>query len=349
MFLFRKPMDMFSFRKPFILTLRAGIPLNIALLLGFLYAKPFVSISSIIKPAVFMFLSNMLLFYILFIVNFYIIQRNRKLWKNLTLSIFISVPLTVVLSSVFSDFLFLLTTDNSSTLKGYIIINIIKDLVVFMIVQISTLLVYLTKKEQDTAIDHEKLIADNIRTRYEVLKSQVDPHFIFNSLNTLDGLIGMNDESAHEYLHNFSSAFRYVISNKEIIYLEKELAFTKSYAQMMKIRYGDNFRIEYHIDEKYNIWLIMPISLQLLVENAVKHNVVSKNSPLLITIETTPNDTIRVKNGVNTKKEPERGEGIGLANLTERYRLLYKKEIEIIQTDIFCVEIPLIKEITNNS
>ena len=113
---------------------------------------------------------------------------------------------------------------------------------------------------------------------------------------------------------------------------------------MIKIRYGDNFRIEYNIDEKYLSWFIMPISLQLLVENAVKHNKLSKNTPLILSIETTPNDTIRVKNNLNLKKEPEQGEGTGLANLTDRYRLLIQKEIMITKTDVFCVEIPLLKQ-----
>ena len=89
----------------------------------------------------------------------------------------------------------------------------------------------------------------------------------------------------------------------------------------------------------------MPISLQLLVENAVKHNVISNKYPLIITIETTPNDTIRVNNKIRHKSDDEPGEGIGLANLTERYKLLFQKEIVITQGENFCVEIPLIKQL----
>ena len=89
----------------------------------------------------------------------------------------------------------------------------------------------------------------------------------------------------------------------------------------------------------------MPFSLQLLVENAVKHNVISTKHPLVLTIETTANDTIRVQNVIQPKKEPEQGEGIGLANLRERYELLFQKEVMITITDLFTVEIPLIKEL----
>jgi LytS/YehU family sensor histidine kinase len=180
-----------------------------------------------------------------------------------------------------------------------------------------------------------------------VLKNQVDPHFLFNSLNTLDGLIGMDDDRAHEYVQNLSQVFRYAIGNKEIARLDEELNFTESYALLMKIRYGENIQIQYNIEEKYRLWYIMPISLQLLVENAIKHNVISSKHPLVITIETTPNDSIRVLNAIQLKKEAEPGEGIGLANLTERYELLFQKEVSITITDIFSVEIPLIKELAD--
>jgi LytS/YehU family sensor histidine kinase len=200
-------------------------------------------------------------------------------------------------------------------------------------------------ERQQTLLENERLIADNIRIRYEVLKNQVDPHFLFNSLNTLDGLIGMDTDKAHEYVQHLSQVFRYAISNKEIMYLKEELNFTESYAHLMKIRYGENFQIQYDIDEKYKTWYIMPISLQLLVENAVKHNVISTKYPLVLTIETTSNDTIRVRNAIQLKKEAEQGEGIGLANLRERYELLFQKEVSITMTDVFCVEIPLIKEL----
>ena len=117
----------------------------------------------------------------------------------------------------------------------------------------------------------------------------------------------------------------------------------------MKIRYGDNLQIQYNIDEKYRNYFIVPVSLQLLVENAIKHNVISSRHPLLITIETTPQDTIRVLNAIQPKSGVEHGEGIGLANLTERYEILFQKEVVIKKTDVFCVEIPLIKQQTDNT
>ena len=150
-------------------------------------------------------------------------------------------------------------------------------------------------------------------------------------------------------MQNLSQVFRYTIGNKEITHLNDELDFTSSYAQLMKIRYGDNLQIQYNIDEKYRNYFIVPVSLQLLVENAIKHNVISSRHPLIITIETTPHETIRVQNAIQPKSGVEHGEGIGLANLTERYEILFQKEVVIKKTDVFCVEIPLIKQQTDNT
>jgi sensor histidine kinase YesM len=343
-YLTNKKTNPFSNKNAFILSIRLSIPFNAIMLLGIFYSTN-IALRLMIAPIMYMILSNILLFYILLVFNFNIIQRKWTPKNQFIVLILGNIAISVVLSLIFSNLLFLFASDSLLVKKGYIVINIIKDLVVVMMAQITTLLAYSSKKELESAIVHERLITENIRTRYEVLKGQVDPHFIFNSLNTLDGLIGVNDEGAHGYLQNFSSVFRYVLNNKEITHLSDELTFTESYATLMKIRYGDNFRMEYHIDEKYKAWFIMPISLQLLVENAIKHNVISKNSPLLVNIETTSNDTIRVKNVINLKKEPEQGEGIGLANLTDRYNLLFHKEVLITQTDVFSVEIPLIKQL----
>jgi len=336
-----KSLNSFSNKQALLLALRISIPFNAILLLGVFYNSN-IALKDIVVPVITMFLGNVFLFFILFVFNFYIVQRKWKAKRHFFFLFFGTIAISVVLSIAFSSLH--ITTANQSNIKEYFVFNMVKDLVVVMIVQIITLLAVMSQREKDAAVEHERFRTENIRIRYEVLKSQIDPHFIFNSLNTLDGLIGNNDEGAHNYLQDFSSVFRYVINNKEIIQLSDELDFTKSYATMIKIRYGDNFRIEYNIDEKYLSWFIMPISLQLLVENAVKHNKLSKNTPLILSIETTPNDTIRVKNNLNLKKEPEQGEGTGLANLTDRYRLLIQKEIMITKTDVFCVEIPLLKQ-----
>jgi LytS/YehU family sensor histidine kinase len=211
------------------------------------------------------------------------------------------------------------------------------------IVFVSTLSISTFIRNQQTRVENQRLIAENIRNRYEALKHQLDPHFLFNSLNTLDGLIGFDDEKAHQYLQNLSSTFRYTIQNKEITTLKDELNFVETYAYLMKIRYGDNLRIRYAVDEKYHAYYIMPVSLQLLLENAMKHNVIDDRHPLTIHVETTESETVRVSNSIQPKINAEAGEGIGLANLVERYRLLFGMDVVITKTGVFAVEIPLIK------
>jgi sensor histidine kinase YesM len=325
------------------LSLAISIFLNAIMFLGYTYNKSFGQVNGL--RLLFGFFSDFSLFYLLYIFNFRTILQNWKksikVWMIFVGSMFIAIILSLFFSKCAIQFLPAITfSDNFQ-----IITNLIKDSIVYIIVLLSTSLLYSIDQGQKTLLENERLIADNIRIRYEALKNQVDPHFLFNSLNTLDGLIGMNDDKAHEYVAHLSTVFRYAIGNKEIMHLDEELDFTDSYAHLMNIRYGDNFQIRYIISEKYRNWFIMPISLQLLVENAIKHNIISTKHPLFITIETTPNDTIRVMNAIQLKNEIEPGEGIGLANLTERYQLLFQKEIVITQTDVFCVEIPLIKHL----
>jgi len=325
------------------LSITTSITLSLIMILGYVYNKDLKLPNE--YSLIHIFLSNFIVTYMVFLFSFHIIQKR---WSNRARTftlIFGSFLLMSVLSFLFSESAYKLVHRNDIPFSLLIILNLIKDSIVVIIVLLTTVLLNTLNERQLAQLENEKLIAENIRIRYEVLKNQVDPHFLFNSLNTLDGLIAMNQDKAHEYVQNLSSVFRYAISNKEVLHLNEELEFTESYASLMKIRYGDNFQIQYHIDEKYLSWFVMPISLQLLVENATKHNIISTKYPLIMTIETTPHDTIQVKNNIRLKTDAEPGEGIGLANLTERYQLLFQKEIVITKTEDFCVEIPLIKEL----
>ena len=338
-----RPFQPFTNRSAIVLSLCIGGILNSIMFLGYVYIKD--QESGAASRLIYTFLTNIVVMYVLYKFCFTVVQQKVKKAGRFGITILGSVVIAVLLSLVISKCYALFFQTNPYMINLYYITNLIKDLIITIIVLLSTFLLYTVSERQQTLLENERLIADNIRIRYEVLKNQVDPHFLFNSLNTLDGLIGMDTDKAHEYVQHLSQVFRYAISNKEIMYLNEELNFTESYAHLMKIRYGENFQIQYNIDEKYKTWHIMPFSLQLLVENAVKHNVISTKHPLVLTIETTANDTIRVQNAIQLKKEPEQGEGISLANLRERYELLFQKEVLITITDVFDVEIPLIKEL----
>jgi len=334
---------LFSNGRAIKLSISTSIILNAVLIIGYIYNKN--SGLFDLEKLIFSFASNLIMFYLLFAFNFHIILRNMKRASKFWIAFFGSLLIAGTLSLISNELTSYLKIDFNIPHNFILIVNSMRDLIVVIIVLLTTYLLYSISEHQRTLIENEKLISENIRIRYEVLKNQVDPHFLFNSLNTLDGLIAIDTSRAHDYVQNLSSVFRYSIGNKEITHLDDELNFTESYADLMKIRYGDNLKVVYDIDNKFRTYYIMPISLQLLVENAIKHNVISNKQPLVVHIESTLYDTIKVWNAIQPKKEAEPGEGIGLANLTERYNLLFQKEIQITSTDIFCVEIPLIKQL----
>jgi len=298
------------------------------------------------------FCCNVILYYLLFRLNFRIILSSTKL-RNTSL---IAITGTILFCFLFSPILTRLQwvalgiTGKWFPMADFIIFNLTKDLILGITVILVTRYIYANYRREQAIIANQKLIEENIRTRYEALKNQLDPHFLFNSLNTLNGLIGIDDEKAQEYVDNLSSVFRYTLNNKSTQTLDEELRFVESYVALLKIRYGKNLIVKYDIDEQYRDSEIMPVSIQLLVENAVKHNVISNNVPLTIDVFTTPNNGVMVSNRINHKFEEGINNGVGLANLADRYMILFKKSITINNTDgIFSVEIPLMSIVKNEN
>lgn len=295
------------------------------------------------------FAINVISYFAIFSFQFSIFNKkwkfNKKLWVSITCSILI-----VFLFVAFVAFIsYILGTNPNHGENIAVFPNIFFMLAFAIVVSTMTVLLtylfYVNGEREKTIIENQKLLTENIRSRYETLKSQINPHFLFNSLNTLNGLIGLNDDKAKDFLQQLSFVFRYSIQNRENTTLDDELVFIKAFCILMNIRYGQSLNIEYHIDDRYRDCLIIPLSLQMLVENAIKHNTISNRYPLAITIETTDNYTVRVWNRIQPKNEDTSGEGIGLANINERYKMLYQKEITIsASNEIFSVEIPLIKD-----
>lgn len=189
----------------------------------------------------------------------------------------------------------------------------------------------------------EALAKENLRSQFEVLKSQVDPHFLFNSLNTLAALIDENNEPAQEYLEQLADVYRYVLvsKHKETVTLEEELAFVDSYIYLNKTRYRDNLHVEHDIPATALSQKVAPLSLQILVENALKHNVISKDKPLTLRLSVNTQGYITVENNVQKKNILEQSTKTGLQNIINRYALLTSEKIEIVQNpDIFMVKIP---------
>ena len=211
---------------------------------------------------------------------------------------------------------------------------------------ITIMAVYLLRaqfREKVADIENETLRTENIRSRYEALENQMDPHFLFNSLNTLKSLIDVDVNKAGDFIHQLSTVMRYTLKNEEVVTLVQELECVRSYCQMMKMRYGDNLKFEHSIDhDRYDHYYVLPLSIQGLIENAIKHNVISSKQPLTVKIFTDDDNHLIISNKIQPKIGKEEGTGIGLANLAERYRLKWDEKVEIFDDGkIFSVTLPL--------
>lgn len=204
----------------------------------------------------------------------------------------------------------------------------------------------LISQQQAVAMENERLKNENLTTRYNMLVGQINPHFFFNSLNSLSMLVREKlDEKALTYIDQLSYTFRYIIQNGQstLLSLGEELDFIDAYGYLFKIRYADKLFFDIDVPEEYRSWLLPALSLQPLVGNAVKHNAITRANPLRISIRAT-GDWLEVSNRKAPKLESEPSTGIGLENLRSRVRLITGREIEIIDTEtVFTVRVPLQK------
>jgi hypothetical protein len=296
------------------------------------------------ESTVIMFVANTLLLYILLLFQFWAVKHIRNDRKRIGVIIAGLLILIFLLSPLFSHILLACDRRLIPEESELMLINFIKDIVLAVITLLFTFLLYAWDMHQKSMVENQRLSMQGLQDRYNALKNQVDPHFLFNSLNTLNGLIGYDDEKAHEYISRLSSIFRYTMQHKQVQQLREELDFAEAYIYLMKIRYHESLRITYRMDEKYLDYYILPFALQSLLENVVKHNVISNKYPLSVTVETTADETVCVTNSLRPK-ENGNSSGIGLSNLEERYRLIFDKKIRISRdAHHFRVEIPLIRD-----
>lgn len=207
--------------------------------------------------------------------------------------------------------------------------------------------VYIYHQLQASILESQKFQTENIKSQFEVLKNQIDPHFLFNSLNTLASIIEENKYIAIDFAEKLSQVYRYILQNKdkELIDLATELEFVNSYIFLLKIRFENKLVANFNIDEKYHQTFVPPLSLQILVENAIKHNIISSAKPLQIDIYINENTYITIKNNLQPKNIlPSLSHKIGLDNIIKRYEYLTKKSVQITKTNqIFEVNLPLIE------
>jgi hypothetical protein len=197
-----------------------------------------------------------------------------------------------------------------------------------------------TDKSKSEQLQKAKAVAE-----LEALKNQIDPHFMFNSLNTLSYLIENDTVKARLFNDNLAEVYRYILSNKErnLVLLSEELAFAERYFALLKIRFGEAVSLTIDSSVAHDDFLIPPISLQILLENAIKHNEFSEQRPLEIGITVTDNAAV-ISNEVRPNHSRRDSSHIGLANLSERYMLITERKVEIRNDGrTFCVTLPLLR------
>jgi LytS/YehU family sensor histidine kinase len=195
-------------------------------------------------------------------------------------------------------------------------------------------------------VENERLKTENLATRYNMLVGQINPHFFFNSLNSLSMLVREKDDKrALEYIEQLSYTFRYIIQNGQTseTTLKDEMAFAEAYIYLFKIRYADKLFFDINIDPIYMDWTLPALSLQPLIGNAVKHNSITTKNPLHVAIRVV-DGVLEIENPKHPKLDVEPSTGIGLQNLRSRWQIISGSDIEVVDEEHrFMVRLPLQK------
>jgi hypothetical protein len=289
-------------------------------------------------------MTNAVLFY-------YLINKHKKdlfKIKNLSVGIFGSMAITVASIIVLETILRVTVFDMSlsDSLASFKLRDLFLSSFISLTVCTIFYIVYYYRFKQESKVKEQKIIAGAASAQFNALKNQLDPHFLFNSLNVLTSLIEENPEAATRFTTALSKVYRYVLEqkNKELVTVEEELKFAKLYMSLIKMRFEDS--IVFNLPERVQNpqALVVPLSLQLLLENAVKHNQVTPNKKLFITIKEQDGNLI-IENNLQPKNVVSKSTGVGLQNIRQRYRLLTKRPVSIgKEGQFFRVGIPMLTE-----
>jgi two-component system, LytTR family, sensor kinase len=206
-------------------------------------------------------------------------------------------------------------------------------------------IVFFMNRLKKAQLEAEQLKKQNIEARFEALRNQINPHFLFNCFNVLSTLVHKDADASSTFIAQLSNVYRYLLYNQEnkIVPLKDELAFLDSYTYLLRTRFNENLIIENRISDSSNRIMVAPASLQMLIENAIKHNVASRKQPLKIVLDK-EEDYIVVSNTLQKKETEEESTKIGLGNIIKRYKLLSDQPVIIEMTQInFIVKLPILQ------
>jgi sensor histidine kinase YesM len=275
--------------------------------------------------------------------------NKRVLWygndiKRIFIQLFYTILIAITFSTLTTLFTHFIIHKYRQDLIEVLIINAI-------IVSVTNLLLVTVLQSWIVFRENKRVtvVTGNLRyqlsqVKFDMLKSQINPHFMFNSLNILAGLIRKDTEQAQQFIEDFSSVYRYVAETIEepLVTLRMELEFADSYLYLQRIRHGDVLQYRVELPEHYLDFRLPPLSLQVVLENAIKHNIIGESEPLLLELFVKENLFI-VRNRINPKSSYETSTGTGLSNLTKRYAFVCNRYPDFIKKDgFFIAELPLI-------
>jgi hypothetical protein len=220
------------------------------------------------------------------------------------------------------------------------------SLIIAIIISLIFYAIWYYKYRQETKVKEQKIIAGTASAKFDALKNQLDPHFLFNSLNVLTSLIEEDPRQAQKFTTSLSKVYRYVLEqkNKDLVSVEEELQFAKTYVKLLRMRFEDSIHLEIPEHSNNPEAKIVPLSLQLLLENAVKHNVVTSSKPLHIKVYE-DNGMLVVDNNRQEKQVVKKSSGVGLQNIRQRYGILTERQVEIVKSETdFSVKLPVLTE-----
>ena len=267
---------------------------------------------------------------------------KSEIWKYFVQSI----VFTQLLYFVFVNF------DNLFFIKKVFYSHWINYFLVGIITIIFLLFFYFLERRRyklETKIVLESTKAETATANFETLKNQLDPHFLFNSLNVLTGLIEENPANAIDFTTSLSKIYRYVLEqkDKEVVPIQEEINFAKTYVKLLKLRFENSIDFEIEQTTFFENEFIVPLSLQILLENTIKHNVVSEQKPLKIKIYKR-DDSLIVENSFQPKDSIKESTGIGLKNIINRYQLISNREVNIEKNqEVFQVQLPILTQNVN--
>ncbi|MDF2188983.1 histidine kinase [Paraflavitalea sp. CAU 1676] len=204
---------------------------------------------------------------------------------------------------------------------------------------------YLWKQWQQTSAEKERLIGSEWQAKFDVLKNQINPHFLFSSLNSLSTLIAEDPVQAERFTNELSKVYRYLLhsNNQDLVTVADELRFIYSYEHLLRIRHGNQFRLMIEVPVSFHQCLVPSLTMQLLVENAVKHNIVSREQPLEVWIKCQDGQFLSVENKLQRRETPMMSSGMGLSHINNKLRLLQLGEAIVEETTLFFkVSVPLV-------